>query len=239
MTGGGRLPIWKMLQRNGTVTTFNPSWEDMSNFVVHFTTKLPGPPPKTPYDNIISILGSGRIEARNPFGMARSAAPDPHSQKTVCFSEIPLHQLSRLTARRGPYGVGFTKEFMVARGGGPVFYAYSGTPQARALQDLLADARAWPNPAESPIWRVAPFVEFPGNHNGRLYRFAWEREWRHVGNFDFRPADVPFLVIPENQHDDARLYFEGARDDNTGPAYLCPYIDPGWDRTRVQRELGM
>lgn len=131
----------------------------------------------------MSMLSSGRIEARNPFGMAHNAvpaAPDPDSQKTVCFSEIPLHQLSRLTARRGPYGVGFTKKFMVARGGGPVFYAYLGTPQARALQDLLEEARAWPTPAGSPIWRVAPFVDFPGDYGDRSYRFEWEREWRHV-----------------------------------------------------------
>jgi hypothetical protein len=237
MTGGGRLPIWKMLQRKRTVMTFNLAWEDMSNFVVHFTRW--GPQPRTPYNNIMSILGSGRIEARNPFGMVRSAAPDPDSQKTVCFSEIPLHHLSRLTDRRGPYGVGFTKEFMVARGGGPVFYAYSETPHSQALRDLLEDARTWTNPAGSPIWRVAPFVEFPGIHSGRSYRFEWEREWRHVGNFDFRPADVAFLVIPEDKHKDARRFFEEARDDNTGPAYLCPYIDPGWDRTRVQRALGM
>src|SRR3954447_24680060 len=114
------LPIWRVLQRERTVPTFNLAWEDMSNFVVHFTRQ--GPQPKTPYDNIMSMLSSGRIEARNPFGMAHNAvpaAPNPDSQKTVCFSEIPLHQLSRLTARRGPYGVGFTKKFMVARGGGP------------------------------------------------------------------------------------------------------------------------
>jgi hypothetical protein len=210
------LPIWRVLQRKRTVPAFNPAWEDMSNFVVHFTRQKPSPP-RTPYDgydDIISILTSRRIEARNPFGMARSAMPaalDPDSLKTVCFSEVPLHQLSRLTARRSPYGVGFTKEFMVARGGGPIFYAYSGTPHAQALRDLLEDARAWPNPAESPICRVAPFVDFPGDHNGRPYHFEWEREWRHVGKFNFCLTDVAFLVIPENQHDDARRYFEGAR----------------------------
>lgn len=105
---------------------FDPDWEDMSNHVVHFTKQLPGPPPRTSYDNIIGILSMGRIEARNPFGMARNKAPTGATQHVTCFSEIPLHQLERLTSRRGPYGIGFTKELLISRGGGPVFEGVTG-----------------------------------------------------------------------------------------------------------------
>jgi len=216
---------------------FDATWEDMSDFVVHFTKASEGPRPKTPYDNIISILSMGRLQARNPFGLARNTAPAPESQCAVCFSETPLHQLSRLAGRRGPYGIGFTKDFLIARGGGPVLYAYAGTPHARALQKLVDDARALPNPTVSLIWRVTPFVDLPGDYGGRSYRFEWEREWRHVGNLDFQPDDVAFLIIPEDLHEAARGFFEHARDENLGPAYLCPYIDPGWDRRRVRSAL--
>ena len=51
--------------------------------------------------------------------------------------------------------------------------------------------------------------------------------------FDFRPEDVSFLLIPEELHAAARHFFEGHLRENTGPAYLCTYVDPMWDRERI------
>lgn len=42
------------------------------------------------------------------------------------------------------------------------------------------------------------------------------------------------LFIPEELHAAARSFFVGHLAANTGPAYLCPYIDPRWDMARIQ-----
>lgn len=215
--------------------TYDPRWTDMSDFVVHFT-KPTGP--RSAYDNAIGILAGGRIEARGVFGMARGA-PDPAAWASVCFSEVPLHLLSRLAARRGAHGIGFRKDLVVGRGGGPILYAPLGTPHQAALDAMRARARLSAAGDADPFWRVAPFVDVPGDYPTGSYRFEWEREWRHVGHFDFAPDDVAFLIIPADLHDSARGFFEEARIENTGPAYFCPYIDPYWTQEEVSAALSV
>lgn len=213
-------------------------WHDMSGHVVHLVR---GASQREAYDNIISILADGRLEARSPFGAARAGAPDVASQHCVCFSEIPVDQLGRVIERRLPsdrtawHGIAFTKTHLVDRGGGPIMYAYDGTPQAEAIERMMREARRGPNPESHPIWDLAPFVDLPGR--GGSYYFEWEREWRHVGDLRFSPGDVAFLVMPEELHEAARGFFETARRDNTGPAYFCPYLDATWPRDRWIREL--
>lgn len=215
------------------MSQYDPRWADMSNFVVHFT-KPSGH--RSAYDNAIGILSGGRIEACGVFGMSRHA-PNAERWKSVCFSEIPLHLLSRLAERRGAYGLGFRKELVLEKGGGPIFYAPLGSPHQNALRTMSSRAQFSQQGAEDPFWRVAPFVDSPGDYPNGTYRFEWEREWRHVGHFHFRHDDVAFLVIPEDLHAQARVFFEVAKEDNTGPAYLCPYIDPYWTEERVSVAL--
>lgn len=83
------------------------------------------------------------------------------SPLSVCFSEVPLHQLKRLADKRGPYGIVFRKEFIVERGGGPILYAYQDTPHAMAMRTLIEGAVGKPS---DPIWSVAPFVDQPGQY---------------------------------------------------------------------------
>ncbi|MGN8094766.1 hypothetical protein [Methylobacterium sp. 22177] len=216
----------------------NATWRDMSAHVVHMVR---GSSPAAAYGNIISILADGRLEARSPFGAARAGAPDVVSQHCVCFSEIPVDQLGRVIARRLPpdrsawHGIAFTKAFLVERRGGPIMYAYDGTPQAEAVQRMMREARDSPDPASHPIWDLAPFVDLPGG--GGSYFFEWEREWRHVGDLRFSPEDVAFLVMPEEFHEAAWGFFEDARREHVGPAYFCPYLDASWPRERWLREL--
>ncbi|CAA2136897.1 hypothetical protein [Methylobacterium bullatum] len=213
-------------------------WHDMSGHVVHVVR---GASAREAYDNIISILADGRLEARNPFGAARGIAPDPAGQRCVCLSEMPVDQLGRIIARRLPpdrsawHGIAFTKAFLAARGGGPILYAYDGTPQAQAMRALMRDAGRLPAPRLHPIWDLAPFVDLPGR--GGTYLFEWEREWRHVGDLRFSPEDVAFLLMPEEYHEAAWGFFEDARRENVGPAYFCPYLDATWPRQRWERAL--
>lgn len=169
------------------VGSWKDSWLDMSPFVVHFTTSSEG---RSAYDNSMSILSGRTIEARNRFGTGRTFDVAP---KSVCFSEIPLHNLARMANKRGSYGIGFRKEFLVQRDGGPIMYAYKDTAQAKALRGLVAKAK---NQPDDPVWKIAPFVDQPGKYGFAEDFYEWEREWRHVGNFAFNGTEAAFLIIP-------------------------------------------
>lgn len=211
---------------NKLVGHTDPTWDDMSPFVVHFTRNTPQ---KTDFENAISILAGRRLEARNRFGIGKEYN---ESQLSICFSEVPLHLISRLAARRGPHGIVFRKEFIVERNGGPIMYAYNRSPQAEALLSLIRTAVGKPN---DPIWRVAPFVDLPGYHGGSPYFFEWEREWRHVGSLDFKETDPAFLIIPEELHEAARHFFDEAEREDMGPNYRCPFVDPYWGLDKIKR----
>ena len=206
----------------------HPNWEDMSPFVVHFTKKSAT---SSEYDNSISILASRRLEARNRFGIGKNHT---ESSPCVCFSEVPLHQLKRLADKRGSHGIVFRKEFIVARNGGPILYAYQDTPHALALRSLIDGAVGKP---DDPIWRVAPFVDQPGQYGSSSYFFEWEREWRHTGDLHFKETDSAFLIIPEDLHEAARDFFDDAEREQLGPNYKCPFIDPYWSLDKIESLL--
>lgn len=214
--------------------TYPNSWEDMSNYVVHFT-KASGS--RTAYDNMIGIYHSKTIEARSRFGMGRNQAPEASTQEAVCFSEIPPHLLSRLVRRRGQYGIGFSNQCMRSRGAFPIWYVDRGSPLHSSIGQLMRRALSSSDPASDPIWRLTPFIDVRGTYRSGPYRFEWEREWRHIGNFSFSESDVAFLIIPEELHGAARGFFTNAVRENLGPGYFCPYIDPCWSRRRVEQAL--
>lgn len=109
------------------------NWTDMSDYVVHFAKDYDQ---KSAYDNMLSILGSRVIKARNPFGLVREKAPDPKSQRVACFSEVPLHRLRRLAEARSEYGIVFRKDFVVHRGANPIMYAYKDHDVTAALKQI-------------------------------------------------------------------------------------------------------
>ena len=174
------------------------------------------------------------IRARNPFGIARTKAPDIASQKAVCFSEVPLHLLGRLADKRSEYGIGFGKAFVLHHKGNPILYAYKDQPVTQAIHKLVTSAG---KNAASPIWEVTPFIDAPGVYPNGSYFFEWEREWRKIGDLSFSVDDVPFLIIPEHLHKAAKFFFANAKRENLGPAYECPFIDAHWKREKIAQAL--
>jgi hypothetical protein len=209
----------------------NPGWRDMSEYAVHFTKTAQM---TSAYDVMITILWQGRILSGGPFGAAKNLIALGNAQKSACFSEIPLDLLARLIARRSQYGIAFRQDFLVDRGGARVWYLDKDGPVADSFKETVRAAMAGGIVPSDAIWKVTPFVDYPGDYGGTQYRFEWEREWRVPGGLAFGPDDVAFLFIPEAFHGTARTFFEGALRENTGPAYLCPYVDPTWDMTRIQ-----
>jgi hypothetical protein len=213
---------------------YDSTWEDMSDYVVHFTRPEGS---RSDYDNMLNICWERVLKPGGAFGLARDRAPEPKSQFAVCMSEIPLHQLRRLAKRRGEYAIGFKKHFILSRGGGPIWYVEKGGTIASAINALIDRAQHSPQSAVEPLWTLTPFVDVPGDYSGKPYRFEWEREWRHVGELRFSEADVGLLVLPEGLHEKARRFFVDHEQGGTGPAYLCPYIDASWNRKQIRSAL--
>jgi hypothetical protein len=208
------------------------TWDDMSNYVVHFTRGGGG---RNDYETMMSIYASRILKAGRRFGIGKEKAPVGICQEAVCFSEIPPGQWQRLAEQRETkYGLAFTKQFIRSRGGGPIWYVWKGTLHWRTLQDMMTSAAG---DAGASIWKLTPMIDAPGDYGETEYYFDWEREWRHIGSMAFSTDDVAFLLIPEELHSSARSFFETARYENLGPAYLCPYVDPSWSKVRIINEL--
>jgi hypothetical protein len=204
----------------------------MSEYVVHFTKDAF--PDSNAYSVMMNILWERRINPSGPFGAARHLPVLGDSQRAACFSEIPLDLLVRLIDRRSLYGIGFSQDVVIARGGGRVWYLDRSSRAARAFRAMVDNASSDPVNVVAPIWRLTPFVDYPGAYGATQYRFEWEREWRVPGGLAFDVEDVAFLFLPEEHHARARTFFEEVYRDNDGPAYLCPYIDPRWGMERIQ-----
>jgi hypothetical protein len=136
----------------------SPDWRDMSEFAVHFAKPAAT---SSPYDVMITILSEGQINAVTPFGAARKLTQLGDSQKSACFSEIPLDLLGRLIERRSLYGIGFRQDFLVAHGGARVWYLDRDGPAAASFNALLVPAITGGVDASDPVWRITPFVDFP------------------------------------------------------------------------------
>jgi len=189
------------------------NWNDMSNYVIHFTRGGEG---ENAYKTMMSIYSSCVLRPKHQFGIGKNKAPVKTQQEAVCFSEIPAGQWQRLVKRRETkYGLAFTKEFIIKHGGGPIWYVWKDTPHWQLLQNIMASSI---DDADAPIWGVTAMIDAPGQYGGRKYFFDWEREWRYIGAMSFTPADVAFLLIPEELHSAAKSFFKDAYRENLGPA---------------------
>lgn len=214
-----------------------PDWWDLSDFVVHFTKG----DINQGYNTILSILYN-QVLLRGPgnFGFARNVYGLADTQRAVCFSEIPLGVLHRLVDRRNsPYGIGFRKRHILNEGGGPIWYLEDKTLQHKAFQQLVNQAISKGIDINDSIWKLTPFVDAPsGPRSMYQYDFRWEREWRICKDLHFRIPDVAFLLIPEEHHANAQAFFQDHVQNNSGPGYFCPYVDPRWDVQRVANAIG-
>ncbi|HUK73351.1 MAG TPA: abortive infection system antitoxin AbiGi family protein [Streptosporangiaceae bacterium] len=229
---------------------------DLSTFLVHFTRDTQAPP-ATARDNLLNILQSRRLEARNTYGMAKSLAERfpavADTQNTVCFTETPLEHAWMMCAdiegRTHPlsgYGLAFTKSFARIQGVNPVWYL-DITPTGRrwltnpveqlrddAVKAAIPAGAADPDPvalARSLILVLTPFIDQMGNPSRiRRKEFWWEREWRHVGHLQFATTDLVVAFAPEHEHTILRDSLAGH------PAYAAKtprFVDAQWGLERM------
>jgi len=224
---------------------------DLSTFLVHFTRDGEF----SARDNLIRMLQSGYIEARNPFGMGKNTATSDTrfqaSQNVVCFSETPIEHAwmmcSEIEGREngfGPYGLAFTKFWARSHHVNPVWYidisARDGrewltTPIDRLRDNAATEAlRTTKSLADFDIARILPFFEQMGPITGSRKEWWWEREWRHTGHFQFAWTDVVAILAPYEEHASIRTSMETlAQESYPRP----PLLDPNWGLERMISSL--
>lgn len=207
----------------------HPNWRDMSEYAVHFTK---GDGSRDAHSVMMTILASGQLKASGRFGAARGLGRLGKTQQSICFSEVPLDRLDRLVTRRSTYGIAFTQEFLISNGGARVWYVDGRGGVADTIRDMVSSRVVQGIDPHDDFWRLTPFLDLPSAEY--KYQFEWEREWRVPNNLNFEPKDVAFLFIPENLHSSARSFFQKASDQNDGPGYLCPYLEPLWSDVQIQ-----
>ena len=217
---------------------------DLSTFLVHLCRDGKKASAK---QRLKSILKDEVIKAVTAFGPAAPSLKKEESiatQRCVCFTEAPLEQVALLLGdidgrecSFAPYGVAITKKQGRKRGVNPVWYL-DITPGHKwltvPLNKLIAEAIKGGKFKDSHIARLAPFIEQMGTGNrvadGAEYRkeFWWEREWRHVGDFNL-PAHV-IVLCP----DDERAEIAKAVDKDSIDAR---FIDPRWNLEQIIARL--
>jgi hypothetical protein len=188
----------------------------------------------TGFRTSLSILGSGFIRPTSyPMGVGETVPELADAHRSACFSESPLDDLARLIETRSLYGVGFRQSFLQQRGGDRVIYVPDDSAEAGSWRQHVAARRSAGVDPGDGFWMKTPFVDLLSPSNDT----TWEKEWRVPGGLSFEPEDVAFVFLPEDLHEKARRFFTDHQRENTGPAYLGRYLDPRWDRARIEAVL--
>jgi hypothetical protein len=169
-----------------------PHVPDLADHVIHFTGRLgprinvdPEVEALADQERLAHLLVQGRVRGFKTFG---ADAP------VVCLTESTKAAVVTLIAegRYTPCGVGFSKQFVFDRGGGPALYVRG---------DEWLHAAGLPEPLRSRVVRFWPGAdpdpgEFLGSHVAGPSEWLHEREWRVPAQLGFGWHDVEFLVVP-------------------------------------------
>lgn len=168
---------------------------DLADHVIHFTGRRgrrndnvdPAIAAMEDQQRLVHIVVDRRVRAFETFS---SDAP------VVCLTESTKAAVATLIRERSysPCGIGFSKQFVFEKQGGPAFYVRGD--EWPALTGLL------PHPARCRIVRFWPGAQAdPGDpplgyHLTSQSEWLHEREWRVPGDLVFDWPDVKFLIVP-------------------------------------------
>ncbi|HHX8502204.1 abortive infection system antitoxin AbiGi family protein [Vibrio diabolicus] len=227
--------------------------QDFSRFLVHLTKDSDD---ATAKDNLISIIESQVIEAKNHhclFGYDMDRMEFTHGLKskfnTVCFTEVPLNELRHLAKpikgrkiKLSPYGVVFWRDLMIDKGASQAIYINDKGTQLKSL--LLEQFRSsfkqvksirdlkLKNPSYEDLIRYYSLINIISEN----YDFAWEREWRHSGNFRFKRRRVA-AIIAENPREFERYCKTVLSRSAQKFVNFTPILDPYWGYEEVIEEM--
>jgi hypothetical protein len=227
--------------------------DDISPFLVHLTRASES---CSAIENLVSILKSKKIEARNPHCLVArkfdSMNFNRHLQKkfnTVCLTETPLHQISKLIAdipgrriKLEPYGLVFKRSEILDRGGSPAIYInadgtnlaaymleeFNNTFSSFCSYGELQDSESYPD----EIIHYYALV----NIMAKRHDFSWEREWRVCGDFKFKYHDL-IAVIADEREDFLDLCQQKLRPWNLGYIQRIPVSSPNLSYEEIIQEM--
>ena len=230
--------------------------EDVSRFLVHLTKddELEGAE-----DQLLSILSDRNIEARNAYclfsPLIKNSDFSPvlkNKFNTVCFTETPLPQivslLLDLPGRRvklKPYGLVFWRRELVARGANPAIYvnAMGKSNLKRYLLEQFKqdfkDVKTFKTFRQQECY----FQELIHYYSlitvmSTSHDFAWEREWRVLGDFRFLYRDLVAIIAKDPEKFLTRCEKTLTRS-AMGLIRRTPMISPYWNYEEILEEMSM
>jgi hypothetical protein len=175
------------------------------------------------FDIVKKILASRTLRA----GCTEEIAPGLETDKFCCVTDIPFKDLPTHAPFYGKVAIGFRSVAIHPEFIPVLYLPAQRLPQEEVARSplpalmsqaspLLASTGGWAQQQGArimqeahrlgtPITSVSPgqiaatknflkITEYSDKPGGSFYR---EREWRHVGEFSFKPEDVAALVVPE------------------------------------------
>jgi hypothetical protein len=238
---------------------------DLSTFLVHFTRDYEGQSGET---NLVGIIKSLAIEARNPFGLARRYADQLEdkfrTQRAVCFTETPLEHAWMLAGdidgRAHSFtscGLIFTRGFARRNRCNPVWYLDTTPGHTRRdwltqpFQALIAEAveRATTDGeidtdvlAEERIFEITPYLETMGSgrtRDDRFYRKEFHWEREWRHVEEFTFSVKDIVAVFAPEDRHSAL---GDRLADEQPEWCQsprPLLDPRWGLERIISQLAL
>lgn len=170
-------------------------------------------------ENAGKPAGVAQIEIN---GSAKISQNEMYIPQMVCFCDIPFEYLEIHVTKYSHFGLAFEKNFIVKNGGTPVYYVPKEAKisssinkgeyfdqKLDSLQYYISDVINTKCPEVQDIMKeimgfldfhVFSFVKF-FNHNlpdDDPDNYYFEREWRVLGNLEFKISDVSSIYIPQN-----------------------------------------
>lgn len=150
---------------------------DLTPYLIHLTKNTKSKDDFSAFDNLVSILRTGKIWGGSGFIKAHN--------KAACFMDVPFISLKYIlnkdnsnpeNPRYEPFGVFVTKKYGYAHGLRPVLYLSNEEVKKLGIPD-------------QELWRVVRF-EVTGD---KWISWLHEREWRSKGDFKL-PTNAGVLV---------------------------------------------
>jgi hypothetical protein len=181
--------------------------------------------------NFKSILDERMIRAIRPHCLHAAGLPPKQQRefRVACFSQIAVQNVSWIIGRGYKFklegfGFAFHRESLKQKGIQPVQYAtgYGTDQRLRMAADRLFEINKKGNFTGDSRWQL-PF--YSAMH--KRCDFAWENEWRMLGDVRFKLSDLICVIVPE------RFKILRARLKREGLIVVCAE----WPPKQIVREL--